>query len=292
MKFLQWNEIKNYFQNNGFNVSNNIEDTIMFRKTEILNVVDSEGYFYCFSYSRFKNKVEKNEKFDPFNKHNPYFEENLNKWFENNMSDYIVDSVYTDKKSRKRIILHDKYNYKYDIDFYSLVIDKKTPHIVDVSNPYTLENIEFWLKNNDSKFKLNKGNKYKNSFSKLSFICDKGHLFLCAWDSILQKHGCGVCSGFQVDENNNLKSYFPEVVNIWNYKLNSKSPEDYSFRSNKSVWWNCKDGKHDSYFRKISNSTSYSFRYPSCSSERKESFLQEKVRLYFKELGYFVKKRI
>ena len=75
---------------------------------------------------------------------------------------------------------------------------------------------------------------------------------------------------------------------IWSYK-NEISPFEVSIRSNKKVWWNCLNDKHESFKRSCDNSVRYEFRCPKCIEEKEESIIEEKVRLYLEELGYEVK---
>ena len=75
------------------------------------------------------------------------------------------------------------------------------------------------------------------------------------------------------------------LKSIWSDK-NKKSPFNYAPNSNKKVYWECPESKHKRYYRSILSSNSYKFRCPECSKERKESLLQEKVRLYLTDLKY------
>lgn len=74
---------------------------------------------------------------------------------------------------------------------------------------------------------------------------------------------------------------------IWSDK-NDKSPFEYSPKSHKKLWWKCPNGKHDDFLRSIASSNDCDFRCNNCTNERKESILQEKVRLYLNELGYVI----
>ena len=72
---------------------------------------------------------------------------------------------------------------------------------------------------------------------------------------------------------------------IWSDK-NEKTAFEYSPMSQIKVWWNCIDDKHECYKREISSSIALYFRCQKCSQERKESMLQEKVRIYLESLNY------
>ena len=75
---------------------------------------------------------------------------------------------------------------------------------------------------------------------------------------------------------------------IWSDK-NEISPFEVSIRSNKKVWWNCLNDKHESFKRSCDKSVIYEFRCPKCIEEKEESIIEEKVRLYLEELGYEIK---
>ena len=40
--------------------------------------------------------------------------------------------------------------------------------------------------------------------------------------------------------NDSLINKFPDVIKVWNYEKNKEmKPEDFSYQSNKKVWWKC-----------------------------------------------------
>ena len=76
-----------------------------------------------------------------------------------------------------------------------------------------------------------------------------------------------------------------KLLKIWSDK-NIKSPYEYTPNSStRKAWWKCINGKHEDYYRSISDSNRYQFHCPECTEERSESFLQEKVRLHLESLG-------
>jgi hypothetical protein len=109
--------------------------------------------------------------------------------------------------------------------------------------------------------------------------------------SFIEGSRCSYCSsrGGKIHPLDSLGQLLKDIqlLNIWSIK-NKKSPYEYSINSGQDVWWSCPEGKHKDYRRKISNSNSHNFRCSSCTRERDESFLQEKVRLYLNKLGYMV----
>lgn len=105
-----------------------------------------------------------------------------------------------------------------------------------------------------------------------------------------QNHRCPYCRGLKVHPQDSLGQY---IINnygkefldkIWSNK-NKKSPFKYSPNSHSKVWWKCFDEKHKDYYRSANRSINLDYRCPECSRERKESILQEKVRLYLESLN-------
>ena len=104
-------------------------------------------------------------------------------------------------------------------------------------------------------------------------------------NSFTQGCRCSYCGNFKVHILDSLGTLYPQSLDVWSDK-NKKSPFQYAPMSGKKVWWKCKNGEHEDYYRNSSDSVKLNFRCPECSREREESILQEKVRLYLNELRY------
>ncbi len=85
----------------------------------------------------------------------------------------------------------------------------------------------------------------KGSDKEVWWICDKGH----EWKTRVycrtgaKPTNCPYCSGKYFTEETSLKNRYPELVNIWNFEKNgNEGPENFSFSSNKIVWWKCNKG--------------------------------------------------
>ena len=106
-------------------------------------------------------------------------------------------------------------------------------------------------------------------------------------------YGCSYCGNRKTHPLDSLKqdiinSYGEEFFNIiWSDK-NTIDPTTIKPNSNIICWWNCPDNKHESFQRSCHNSTVCNYRCPKCIEEKEESILEEKTRLYLKELGYEV----
>ena len=103
-----------------------------------------------------------------------------------------------------------------------------------------------WLKEWDYENNAQKPSEYTLfSGKKVWWVCEKGHHFRTEIASRNKKNiGCPYCSGRKViPGENDLKTLFPEVVFEWDYEKNKiLSPEEVSPKSDKSVWWICKQG--------------------------------------------------
>ena len=94
---------------------------------------------------------------------------------------------------------------------------------------------------------------------------------------------CSFCSNFygRVHPLDSLGTLYPQVLEIWSDK-NKKSPYEYTKKSNKFAWWKCPDGKHEDYYRKISDANRYNFRCPECQYSKGE----ESISNYFIKKGF------
>ncbi|MCD8176490.1 MAG: zinc-ribbon domain-containing protein, partial [Tannerellaceae bacterium] len=78
------------------------------------------------------------------------------------------------------------------------------------------------------------------------WICPKGHSYRARISNRTSKRhtGCPYCAGQKVLVGyNDLLSTFPQVADEWNYQKNNELlPQQITARSNKTVWWICKNG--------------------------------------------------
>ena len=104
------------------------------------------------------------------------------------------------------------------------------------------------------------GDKKPNNFSygskeKVWWKCKNDH----EWNAIINSRttknsGCPYCTGKKASIKNNLKLLFPKIAKEWHRTKNIKlSPNEVTPKSNKRVWWQCKNG-HE-WEAKISNRT-------------------------------------
>jgi hypothetical protein len=84
------------------------------------------------------------------------------------------------------------------------------------------------------------------SIAKVIWECDKGHSWTATPNKITQKDssGCPYCANQKVWVGyNDLKTFFPELSEEWNYSKNGEiTPDKITVHSNKKVWWLCPAG--------------------------------------------------
>lgn len=267
---------------------------------------------------------------------------------------YKILKKYRNKNSSWRIIVEDKFGYKYD-SYLENFIRNKHLHIVGKDNLFSLYNISLWLKLNKKDFKLCRKNIYKGSENKLKLYHYKcGENFLMNWTHIYKNIGCPVCAGRQVGKYNNLKYLFPKIAKEWHpdnilksnevvansnkkvmwicsvcghgkdarwrasissrinhgcpvcsgnivgdnnrlsiicptisknwhpIKNKELSPYNISYGSTNKVWWLCKFG-HDNFSspNSVTNKNKKKYICPTCSIERRESYLAHELKKYF-----------
>ena len=74
---------------------------------------------------------------------------------------------------------------------------------------------------------------------KVWWICKNNHSWLATIKD-RHKYNCPYCAGQKATKDNNLLKINPSFLKEWDYSKN-QSPENYCPKSNKKVWWKCKN---------------------------------------------------
>lgn len=151
-------------------------------------------------------------------------------------------------KNSQQLIFKDIDGYLY----FSSLMNLKTNHIPDkfnISNPYTIQNIELWIKINQKPFKLI-SKIYNGNSKNLQWQClenNCGEIFKATWNNIKAGKSCGFCAGRQVGLSNCLATKNPKLALEWHPTKNGDlTPYDVTQYNNKEVWWLCsKNPKHE-----------------------------------------------
>ena len=76
--------------------------------------------------------------------------------------------------------------------------------------------------------------------------CSEGHVFQrSVWYRINQSRECPICSrSIVVKGENDFQKAFPNIVNIWDYEVNGRKPDEISDRNNGKYAFKCEHGHH------------------------------------------------
>ena len=109
----------------------------------------------------------------------------------------------------------------------------------------------------------------------------------------IDNYKCPKCSNGKnktVNEWNNLKVRYPEIIKEWDYGRNEKNPEEYLGSSNEKVWWKCRKNHH--YQCRINNKIFLNRGCPICFNQYKTSFLEQTIYFYIKKCFFDAENRI
>lgn len=191
--------------------------------------------------------------------------EEINIFFKDNK--FVLLNSYS-KNNKTRVIFKDKFGFKYDVVFRSLLRENFGNSIVEKRNPFSLYNISLWLKLNNKDFELSDKNIYNGSKENLEFYHDTcQEYFYMSWERILQGQNCSVCSGHQVGKYNNLEYLFPEIAKEWDYSKNNGSPKDYTGGSHYLANWVCFRNKEHKWNSAIKSRTIRGDGCPACAGK-------------------------
>lgn len=127
----------------------------------------------------------------------------------------LLDNVYINNRTKMTAIDKDGYKYYFTLENLKFA---KAARMVDASNPYSIENIRLWLRNNNLPYKLlsteYNGNGSKNREScLLKFCCENGHIFYRTWNDICGRHmQCDEC----IKRFNNHEQFVSYINDIYN----------------------------------------------------------------------------
>jgi len=190
---------------------------------------------------------------------------------------YLLD-INEYRYSHEPISMFDKEGYLYKTSFSALMWNLKLENSqrrFSTKNPYTLQNINNWIKLNNKSFEFVKGIWTGSGDKTLFFKCKNcGEIWDMRWNNIISGNNCPYCSGKRSGKTNNLKILYPEISKEWNYEKNQSNPEEFTYGSSKKAWWICEKG-HE-WFTEISNRTSKNnTNCPKCSESKGEKSIQK-----------------
>lgn len=88
-------------------------------------------------------------------------------------------------------------------------------------------------------------------------------------DRTSKASGCPYCTGKKASKTNNLKTAHPEIAAEWNFKRNGAlCPGEMMPKSNKKVWWLCKNNRTHEWEAKVATRTFNGSGCPFCAGKR------------------------
>lgn len=183
---------------------------------------------------------------------------------------FHILNIYV-KDEASRVIMIDEFGYKYDISLKDFSNKKnKKVNFVDVSNPFSIENIKLWIHINNKPFEIYEKYSYKDSKEKISLLCHKcEEIFYSSWNDIHSGRGCSFCGGKKIGNKNNLAFLFPELLEEWDYSKNNILPTEIAPKAHRGIWWICKKCNY-SWNTFVSKRTSDKTGCPVCKSSKGE----------------------
>jgi hypothetical protein len=250
VKQYSYEEAKEVIENNGYLLLSN--EYINCKK--YLDIGDVDGYKYTMSLDKFINNiVNRKTKLAKFDMQNPYTMHNVRLYLKINNTGFCVFENEKWGINNGKMTFIDDNEYKYYVPFISLQSQLKSgshPGIFDISNIYTIENIENWIKINNKPFLLVKGQTYKGADKKLKFKCLKCPEEEMPFERTIvgltsrgnKDAGCNFCNTTYIGNCNNLQYQRPDIALEWDYEKNYPIlPNKIAAHTSKKYWWICSD---------------------------------------------------
>jgi hypothetical protein len=167
---------------------------------------------------------------------------------------WVLDEYVEDIHIGDKLNIQDSEGYRYYLSRHKLhggLLNSKKlgvvyfPQRYALQNPYTVDNIILWMKNNNCAFAFHHGEYRANDVPTLFFQCNKsGHIWNNPWSVIQSGTGCPYCNGKRVSDMRNLGTERPDLIDEWDNDRNEKSIFEVTPRSRKNYWWICSFCNH------------------------------------------------
>ena len=109
------------------------------------------------------------------------------------------------------------------------------------------------------------------SMDKVWWLCSDGHEWEAVIDSRTSGRGCPYCVGYVASPERNFALMYPDLVEEWHTTKNTKTPDQYTPKSNFKVWWKCQKG-HE--WKATLYSRSQGTGCPKCSNQQSKNELR------------------
>lgn len=196
---------------------------------------DEDGYYYTITLSGLLRG-------NPYKFHiqNEHSLQNMKLWLQYNSDLKLVTEEFI--SLRYKYVFKDSNNYYYKTAFANL-LSGKHPCKFDIKNPYTIQNINLFLKLNNKNIKL-LSDKYDGYSKYLKWQCLINNCMesfnMSLSDLVSRNCGCPYCSSQKVGLSNCLATTHLEITKEWHPTLNGDlTPYDVTCGSGKYAWFLC-----------------------------------------------------
>jgi len=176
----------------------------------------------------------------------------------------LVSKEYINNK--QKLVFKDIEGYFYFTKLNNL---KSLPEKFQKTNPYTIQNINLWVKNNNKPFKLIENQIYNANDIDMKWQCLNikcCEIFNSTWAKIHFNKGCPYCAGKLVGLSNCLATLNPELASEWHPTLNGDlTPFDVTCGLPRDIWWQCKNNSKHEWKVSLNNRTSQNSGCPYCN---------------------------
>jgi hypothetical protein len=246
------NDYSIYNLNNWIKINKSEYDLLSDKYTDssaYITLRDKAGYYY---YIITRNFIYNSNQPTKFHKTNPYTIYNIKLWCNINSKNFeLISNDYAE--SHKNLTWKcNNTNCKetFSKTWADISQNQGCPFClgqqVGISNCLATKNSELtkeWhpTKNGD----ITPYDVTENSGKKVWWKCIKEHEWESTIDNRSKGVNCPYCSGRAATYDNNLLIVNPTLCEEWNYNYNKNKPDMYLPKSNKKVWWICKECGHE-----------------------------------------------
>ncbi len=239
-----YEEVKTYVENLGYFL---ISEVYKNNRTKLI-LKDKIGFYYVITFECIKRGQL------PYftHKSNPYTIQNIRLWCKlNNKPFELISEIYKNNRiNLKWKCLKESCQEIFEINFNNMLHNHYgCPYCsgrqVGLSNCLATKNPNLtkeWhsIKNGS----LTPYDVTCGGHKRVWWLCEKGH----EWEATIytrNKSQCPYCAGKYPTKDYNLLIIKPILCEEWDYKKNSKKPEEYTPKSQSKVWWKCKECEHE-----------------------------------------------
>jgi len=240
------------------------------------NMSDFDGYLYFINFNTFSESIIKGHGIRKFGNCNPYTLENIKNWLKINNKNFTLISDHYISASNKLFFNCKKCNNNFDISWDNILAGQNCPYCAKNGKRISNRN-SFYVNYPELVREWDFENNKNINIEKISYGSDNSVWWICPKCSYhyeenissrtIGGQGCLSCANKVVTDKNRLSILYPDICLDWSYDKNDKLPSEYSYGSNKKVYWHCNICFND-YLAIIANKTLRSQGCPFCGMSK------------------------